>query len=192
MKRLVDLLVSALGLLVLAPLFAAIGVAVKVSSRGPALYKATRAGVNGRTFPLLKFRTMYVGSPTCGAHITKANDPRVTPLGRWLRRHKCDEWPQLVNVLFGQMSLVGPRPEHPDYVALYTHEQRQVLTVRPGITGPASLRYRLEEELLVGPDWERTYIEEIMPAKLALELAYLRERSLRTDILMVLRTLRRL
>jgi lipopolysaccharide/colanic/teichoic acid biosynthesis glycosyltransferase len=124
-----------------------------------------------------------------GPGITAAGDRRITRLGQFLRRTKLDELPQLINVLTGEMSLVGPRPEDPRYVALYTPEQRKVLTARPGITSPASLQYRREEELLTSPDWERTYVEEVMASKLRMELEYLARRTWWTDLRLILETL---
>jgi lipopolysaccharide/colanic/teichoic acid biosynthesis glycosyltransferase len=180
MKRLFDLAAAAAGLVLLSPLFLAIAVAVKLTSRGPVVYRGRRTGRNGVPFDLFKFRSMAVSQ--AGAGITRAGDPRVTRVGRLLRRTKLDELPQLVNVLRGEMSLVGPRPEDPRYTALYDEQQKRVLSVRPGITGAASLEYRDEESRLVGDDWERTYVEEIMPAKLRLELAYLERASFATDL----------
>jgi lipopolysaccharide/colanic/teichoic acid biosynthesis glycosyltransferase len=132
---------------------------------------------------------MAADAASTGPGITAAGDPRVTPVGAILRRTKLDELPQLVNVLFGDMSLVGPRPEDPRYVALYTDDQRATLRVRPGITSLASLRFRNEEQLLLGPDWEDTYRNEVMPAKLAIELEYLERRSLLLDLRIVLATI---
>ncbi|HUS16727.1 MAG TPA: polysaccharide biosynthesis protein, partial [Chloroflexia bacterium] len=137
---------------------------------------------------VFKFRTMIVDADQAGSAITAAGDARITSMGRWLRRTKLDELPQLLNVVRGEMSLVGPRPEDPRYVAFYTPEQRRVLCVRPGITGAASLTYRNEEALLTGPDWERAYREDVMPAKLALDLAYLTRRTLLSDMGLILQT----
>ncbi|MFQ5568407.1 MAG: sugar transferase [Rhodothermales bacterium] len=191
-KRLFDVLASAAGLILLSPLIVAVAVAVKLYDRGPVLYKSLRIGKGGRRFHLFKFRTMVVDADRQGPGITTARDPRVTPVGRFLRRYKLDELPQLIHVLKGEMSFVGPRPEDPRYVARYTPDQRRVLAARPGITGIASLAYRREEELLVGPDWERLYCEEILPAKLALELDYLSRRTFWSDIGLILQTLKAL
>lgn len=188
-KRLFDLIASAGGLLLLSPLLLLIAAAVRLESPGPALHSAVRVGRGGRGFTLYKFRTMALNAAQTGPGITVSSDPRVTRVGRFLRRWKLDELPQLLNVLRGEMSIVGPRPEDPRYVALYTPEQREVLTVRPGITSPASVRFRNEEALLSGPDWERRYTEEIMPAKLALDLEYVRQVSLRRDLAVLLETL---
>ena len=180
MRRLLDLVVAAAGLLILSPLFALLAAAVKLSSRGPVFHRGERVGRGGRPFELYKFRSMRVGE--AGPHITRAGDSRITAIGRLLRRTKLDELPQLINVLRGDMSLVGPRPEAPRYVALYDAEQRRILSVRPGITSPASLRYRSEEAQLVGDDWERLYVEEIMPAKLRIDLDYIGRRTLASDL----------
>ena len=131
---------------------------------------------------------MAVGADRLGPGITVADDRRITPVGRWLRRTRLDELPQLFNVLKGDMALVGPRPEDPRYVARYTDEQRQVLRARPGITSRASLYYRDEAALLIGDDWERVYVEEIMPHKIALELDYLARRSIWSDLNLIFRT----
>jgi lipopolysaccharide/colanic/teichoic acid biosynthesis glycosyltransferase len=180
-KRLVDILVAGLGLTSLAPVLGTIAAAVRLDSPGPALYRARRVGRGGVEFTMYKFRTMHVNRPAHGPRITHQSDPRVTRVGRLLRRTKIDELPQLWNVLIGDMSLVGPRPEDPHYVALYTPEQRRVLEARPGITSLASARFRDEERLLVGADWERTYVTQVMAAKLAIDLDYVERRSLALD-----------
>jgi lipopolysaccharide/colanic/teichoic acid biosynthesis glycosyltransferase len=188
-KRLIDIILAVAGLVLLSPLLAAIAVLVRAKDGPPVIYKATRVGRHGRLFRLFKFRTMV---PSGGSSVTVWADPRVTPLGRRLRRLKLDELPQLFNVLLGDMSFVGPRPEDPEYVVLYTEEQRRVLSVKPGITGVASLEYADEETLLKGDDWEREYRETIMPAKLKLETDYLTRRSLLSDASILLRTLSKL
>jgi len=188
LKRALDLALASLGLLLLTPLLVVIALAVVLDSPGPAMYLGRRTGRGGREFHLYKFRSMTAGADRTGPGITSAGDRRVTRVGHFLRRHKLDELPQLWNVVRGDMSLVGPRPEDPRYVALYTSEQRVVLSVRPGITGIASLRYRHEEELLQGPDWETVYLTNIMPAKLSLELAYLEHANLFTDMVLLLAT----
>lgn len=184
-----DLIASGLGLLCLAPLFLVIGLVIKLTSAGPIFYMAERVGRGGHLFKLYKFRSMHLDADRNGPGITVRNDPRVTPVGRFLRRAKLDELPQLINVLRGEMSLVGPRPEDPRYVALYTPTQRQVLAVRPGITSPASLCYREEETLLGDDNWEAVYREQIMPRKLALDLPYLRQRTVWTDLVLILKTI---
>ena len=189
LKHAFDLLASALGLIILSPLFILIAVAIRLTSPGPILHQARRVGQGGREFTLYKFRSMIVGADQRGPGITAAGDPRVTPVGGVLRRTKLDELPQLINVLRGDMSLVGPRPEDPRYVALYTPEQRRILALRPGITSMASLAYRNEEQILAGEDWERVYVEQIMPAKLAIDLEYARRANLARDISLILKTI---
>lgn len=189
MKRAFDLVAAGVGLMVLAPLLAGLALAVKATSPGPVLYCAVRTGRDGVPFRLYKFRSMSVGADRCGPGITVSGDSRVTRLGRWLRRTKLDELPQLLNVLKGDMSLVGPRPEDPRYVALYSAEQRRILAVRPGITSVASLEYRQEAGLLSGGNWEQVYCATIMPQKLAIDLAYIEQQSLGGDIAIILRTL---
>ena len=181
-KRLFDVLVSAVALLLASPLLAVLAVIVKLTSRGPVFHRSMRIGRDERPFPLLKFRSMVVNAAQQGPGITRAGDPRVTRIGRFLRKSKLDELPQLINVLRGDMSLVGPRPEDPRYVAGYTAEQRRVLSVRPGITSAASVAFRNEEELLTGADWETTYVETILPEKLRIELEALRRASFLQDL----------
>lgn len=188
LRRALDVGAAALGLLVLSPVLGGIALAVKLYDRGPVCYRAARIGKDGQPFRLYKFRSMVVGADRQGPGITVGGDRRVTPLGRRLRRTKLDELPQLLNVLRGEMSLVGPRPEDPRYVALYTPGQRAVLRVRPGITSAASLLYRHEEQVLAGADWEARYRDEVMPAKIAIDLDYLARRSLRSDLGLIART----
>jgi lipopolysaccharide/colanic/teichoic acid biosynthesis glycosyltransferase len=187
MKRLFDVAASLVALVVLSPLFALIALAVKLTSAGPVFHRGERIGGGGAPFRILKFRTMRAAAG--GAPITRGGDPRVTPLGRLLRRTKADELPQLVNVIRGDMSIVGPRPEAPEFVALYTDEERRVLTVRPGLTSPASLRYRHEESLLGGDDWHDRYVNEIMRDKLRDDLRYIDTRTFLGDLRLVVRTL---
>lgn len=189
LKRGFDVLASAAGLLILSPLLVGVAAAISLTSPGPIFYKATRVGRGGQEFSLYKFRSMVVDADKRGPGITTSGDPRITRVGRLLRRSKLDELPQLINVLRGDMSLVGPRPEDPRYVALYNPEQREVLKVRPGITSLASVNYRHEEELLSGQDWEQVYVQEILPLKLALDLEYARNANLWTDCVLIFRTL---
>jgi lipopolysaccharide/colanic/teichoic acid biosynthesis glycosyltransferase len=186
MRRLLDLAASAAGLLLLSPLFALIAAAVKLSSPGPVFHRGERVGRGGAPFRIYKFRSMRVGQ--AGPGITRAGDPRVTAVGRFLRRTKLDELPQLINVLAGSMSLVGPRPEAPEYVAMYDDAQRRILAARPGMTSPASLQFRAEEEELQGPEWERIYVERIMPAKLQIDLEYLERRTIASDLRVIAAT----
>ena len=180
-KRSLDVAVVLVGLLILTPLMAAIAVLIKLDSPGPVLHRGERVGLDGAHFGMLKFRSMVAGAAQMGPSITRGGDPRVTRIGRFLRRTKLDELPNLINVLKGEMSLVGPRPESPNWVARYTPEHWKTLSVRPGITGLAQARYRHEEELLAGADIESAY-PAIMEAKLALSLYYVEHRSLALDL----------
>lgn len=189
LKRAFDIVVSAISVLVLSPVLLVLGLVVALTSPGGAFFRQVRVGRGGEPFHLLKFRTMRPGSEAKGQITVGGCDPRITGIGYFLRKSKMDELPQLINVLKGDMSIVGPRPEVPKYVALYTPEQREVLNVRPGITSAASIAYMNENELLGrSADPERTYIDEVMPAKLALDLAYAREPSLGRDLSIILRT----
>lgn len=196
MKRLVDIVAAACGLLLLAPLLALIALVVRLDSEGPVLFRQLRVGRRGQPFHILKFRSMYHfpdGAP--GApQITSAADPRITRVGGLLRRTKLDELPQLINVLRGEMSIVGPRPEVPRYVAMYPPEARdEILSVRPGITDEAAIAFRDENEILGrSEDAERTYVEEILPRKIQFYRDYVRDRSLLGDLGIILRTLRRI
>ena len=187
-KRALDLVISFLGLLVLSPLLLFLAIWIKVDSPGPILYRGKRVGQNGRPFLMHKFRTMVLGAESKGPAVTYRDDPRITKAGRFLRRTKLDELPQLLNVLKGEMSLVGPRPEDPSYVELYTSEQRQVLSVKPGITGATQLEYRDEASMLEGGSVDEEYVTRIMPKKLKLDLEYVRTRSLLLDLKILWRT----
>lgn len=189
MKRLFDLLASAAGLLVLSPLFLLLALWVKSDSPGPVFYRQTRVGRGNRDFRLFKFRSMRVGADKKGLITVGGRDPRVTRSGYCIRKYKLDELPQLINVFLGDMSLVGPRPEVRKYVELYTPEQMRVLDVRPGITDPASIRYRNENELLAASDDpERFYRETIMQDKLRINLEYVAERSFVYDLKLIFKT----
>lgn len=193
MKRLFDSVAAAIGLILLSPLLLLIGLAVLLTSPGGAFYGQTRIGLNGRPFRLLKFRSMRPGSDADLKITVGGRDPRITPIGYFIRKSKLDELPQLINVLLGDMSLVGPRPEVAEYVALYTAEQREVLSVRPGITSLASIAYMEENELLGRSiDPRKTYVEEVMPAKLALDLQYVQDQQQFKDLHIILRTLGKL
>lgn len=189
-KRLYDVVLAGLGLLLAVPALLLVAVAIKICDRGPILFRQARVGLQGRPFTILKFRTMRPGAETMGTSVTAGGDPRVTRIGRLLRKSKLDELPQLWNVLVGEMSLVGPRPEVPCYVARYNEQQRQVLNLKPGITDLATLYYRNEEELLrAAPDLERIYTDKVMPRKIELNLLYAREAGLWEDTKVLLRTL---
>lgn len=191
MKRLLDVAISAIALCVTAPVCLAIAAAILVDSGAPVLYDQVRVGRGFRCFRLFKFRTMHAGQP--GPDITAASDPRITSVGRFLRRTKLDELPQLWNVLRGDMSLVGPRPEVPRYVRLFRDRYAKVLAVRPGLTDLATLAFLDEERLLAGSgDPVSFYTQTVLPAKLTLAERYLQTRSLRTDISLLLVTGRNL
>jgi lipopolysaccharide/colanic/teichoic acid biosynthesis glycosyltransferase len=185
-----DFVVSIVAILVLIPLFLIISFLIKIDSKGPIIFKQVRVGRNGKEFKIYKFRTMVTDAEKLGKQITVGRDPRITRVGYFLRKFKLDELPQLFNVLKGDMSLVGPRPEVPRYTQLYNEEQKKVFTVRPGITDYASIKYRNENEILAkSEDPEKTYIEVIMPDKLKLNLKYIEEQSLWLDIKIIFMTL---
>jgi len=188
-KRLFDLFWSALGILLLSPVFLGIALAIKLDDGGPVFFRQSRIGYNGRPFTMWKFRTMVVDAAQRGGLLTVEGDPRITRVGRWLRKTKLDELPQVWNVLKGEMSFVGPRPEVSKYVALYSEAQRRVLELVPGITDPASIRFRHENELLaLSPDPERTYIEVVMPEKIRLNLEYAQKSTIWSDFFIILQT----
>ena len=190
-KRLFDIGFSLVALLLLLPLLLAFAQARALSSPGGAFFRQVRVGKGGREFRLLKFRSMRPGSEAQGQLTIGGRDPRITGVGYFLRKTKLDELPQLWNVLIGDMSVVGPRPEVPRYIALYSPEQRVVLSVRPGITGMASMDYVDENEMLAkATDPERAYIEVVMPAKIALDLRYVRERSMALDLRIIAATVK--
>lgn len=187
-KRLFDMVCAALGLLVLSPVLLVCALLVGLTSPGGVLFRQERVGKDGVPFTIYKFRTMR--KDNTGLKISTSDDVRITSAGKILRKTKLDELPQIWNVLRGDMSFVGPRPEVREYTDLYTPEQRQVLQVRPGITGMASIRYRNENDLLsASADPNRTYIEEVMPAKLALDLEYIPRACVSYDIKLILETL---
>jgi lipopolysaccharide/colanic/teichoic acid biosynthesis glycosyltransferase len=192
MKRMFDLFFSSLGLLLLFPLFLVISVAICLDSPGPVFFRQVRVGRYGHPFRIFKFRTMYAGAETRGRKITVGDDPRVTQAGRFLRKEKLDELPQLFNVIKGEMSLVGPRPEVPWYVEFYPEEiRRQVLSVRPGMTDFASIKYKDESTVLAGAaDPEGMYVNVLLPEKLKHYVRYVSERTLWLDFKIVLLTLR--
>ena len=189
-KRLFDIFFSALGLMVLSPLLILLGLWVKLADFGPVFYRQVRVGRGGEPFRIWKFRSMAVNADKLGLAVTSGNDPRITRVGRLLRNTKLDELPQLWNVLVGEMSFVGPRPEVPRYVERYTTEQREILKLKPGITDLATLEFRDEEDLLkVQDDVEKFYIEVCVPRKIELNLQYARQASVSGDIWIILQTL---
>jgi lipopolysaccharide/colanic/teichoic acid biosynthesis glycosyltransferase len=187
-----DRTLASLGLFLISPLLLVLSLLILIKTGRPVFYVATRVGMGGRPFGLYKFRTMTTDAADKGPAITVKGDTRVTTVGRVLRGYKLDELPQLLNVVKGDMALVGPRPEDPKYVSFYTPAQRQILAVRPGMTSLASLRFSSEDDLLEGPGWEARYLREIMPAKLRMEIEYQSRRSLLGDLGVVMLTVLRL
>jgi lipopolysaccharide/colanic/teichoic acid biosynthesis glycosyltransferase len=189
-KRVFDFICSFIGFIILLPLFVIISIIIILDSKGGVFYKQVRVGKDNIDFKLLKFRTMAAGSDKKGLLTVGGRDSRITRSGYFLRKYKLDELPQLINVMTGDMSLVGPRPEVRKYVDLYNEEQKKVLIVLPGITDYASIEYSNENELLArSADPEKTYIEEVMPAKLKLNAKYIVEQGLGTDLKIIFRTL---
>ena len=192
-KRVFDLVAAAVGLVLLSPLLLILALLIKAEDGGPAFFGHERVGHRGRPFRMWKLRTMVASAEARGLPLTVGRDPRVTRVGAWLRRLKLDELPQLFNVLVGDMSLVGPRPEVPRYVASYNAAERRVLELVPGITDEASIRYVDEGALLASAaDPERLYIDEIVPEKIRMNLAYAAHATVRTDVGVIVATLRQL
>ena len=188
MKRVFDFIAALFGLIIFLPVFIIVGLLIKLQDGGPIFFIQQRVGLNKKLFQMIKFRTMKMDCS--GARITKASDSRITPLGAFLRKFKLDEIPQLINVFKGEMSFVGPRPEIPHYVKLYTPEQEQVLNYRPGITDPATISFRKESEILEkAEDMEKHYVEVIMPEKLKINMAYLKRANFFSDFLLIIKTL---
>ena len=188
-KRIFDLIAALLGLILLLPVLLIVGILIVLDSPGPVFYLGDRIGKDGKPFKIFKFRTMVINADQMGSALTHGGDPRVTRVGRVLRQWKMDELPQLINVLRGEMSIVGPRPESPGYVEHYTPEQRQVLGAKPGITGLTQIKFRHEESLLNQyKDRERAYIDTIMPYKLALDLEYIKAQSFVVDLGLIFQT----
>lgn len=190
LKRFFDIFFSTLGLIILSPLFLIVAIWIRIDSKGPIFYKQVRVGKGNKDFLLYKFRSMRIGADKGSLITIGGRDPRVTPSGYWIRKFKLDELPQLINVLKGDMSIVGPRPEVRRYVDLYTPEQLKVLTVRPGITDLASIKYRNENELLSSQsDPEQYYITHIMPDKLKYNIEYVEKHNLLYDCKLILKTI---
>ncbi|CEN21926.1 sugar transferase [Paraclostridium sordellii] len=189
-KRTFDIVTSFIGLILLSPILIIIAVFIKLDSKGPVFFKQKRVGKNKQIFEIYKFRTMVIDAEKLGKQITVGNDNRITKIGKFIRKCKLDELPQLINVLKGEMSLVGPRPEVPKYVELYDVYQEQVLLVQPGITDYASIEFRNENELLgKSKNPEATYIDEIMPTKIELNLLYIKNISLLEDFKLIFNTI---
>lgn len=192
-KRLFDITFSAIGLILLSPLLLMVALLVRVTSKGPIFFCQERMGRNFKPFQIYKFRTMVVDAPKLGGQITAGRDPRITTVGHFLRATKIDEMPQLFNVLRGDMSFVGPRPEVPRYVEQFRDDYSELLKVRPGITDIASLKYRHESELLgASSDPEATYVNEVLPDKIALGKEYLQRQSLGLDLQLIVKTVLRM
>ncbi|EFG28026.1 sugar transferase [Fusobacterium periodonticum] len=192
LKRIFDIISSLFGLILLSPFIIIIAILIKLDSKGPIFFKQVRVTKNGREFKIFKYRTMKIGSDKY-SQITVGKDSRITKIGDFLRKYKLDEIPQLINVLLGDMSLVGPRPEVPKYVALYTEEQREILKVRAGITDYASIEFSNENDILANEvDPEKAYIEKIMPKKIELNKKYLSEISVITDVKIILLTIKKI
>jgi lipopolysaccharide/colanic/teichoic acid biosynthesis glycosyltransferase len=190
LKRLFDICFSLIGLVILSPLFALVAILIKKEDGGPVFYRGIRVGKDGKPFRIFKFRTMIPDAEKRGIYSTADDDPRITRIGRILRKYKIDELPQLINVLKGEMSFVGPRPEVPYYVEKFTEEERKILSVRPGVTDWASLWDVDEGAILAGsPDPDKAYEELIRPTKIRLQLKYVREHSFFTDIKIIILTL---
>ena len=191
LKRLVDIVLAPVALVLLSPPFLLVALLIKLESPGPVFYRGGRIGRYGKPFRIFKFRTMVANADKLGGPSTKADDARITRVGKWIRRFNLDELPQLINVLKGEMSVVGPRPEVAQYVALFSDEEREILSVRPGITDWATLWIRDEGRVLAGSDDpERTYLEKIWPEKHRLALEYVRGRSLVIDFQIMAKTLK--
>lgn len=189
-KRLMDIVFSVAGIIILLPVFITLIILVLTDSEGPIFYRQLRIGIGGGEFILYKFRTMHKDADKRGLLTVGMRDPRVTKIGYFLRKYKLDELPQLYNVLKGDMSIVGPRPEVPKYVAKYNEQQLKVVTVRPGLTDYASIEYSNENEILAkSANPEETYLKEIMPAKLKLSIKYINEMGPITDLKIIFKTI---
>lgn len=189
MKRVFDFILSIIGITLLSPFYLIVSICILLDSKGGILYKQERVGLNGQIFKVFKFRTMRPDSFSKGALTVGSRDPRITNIGYYLRKYKLDELPQLFNVLLGDMSFVGPRPEVKKYTDLYTDEQRKVLSVRPGITDYASIKFRNENDLLSESDHpEQLYIDEIMPEKLDLNMKYINDNGIFKDVKIIFAT----
>jgi lipopolysaccharide/colanic/teichoic acid biosynthesis glycosyltransferase len=189
LKRSFDILLSLFGLILLSPVLIVVSLLIRREDGGPVFYRGVRVGRHGEPFKIFKFRTMVINAEESGGPSTANNDPRITRVGRIIRKHKLDELPQLINVFKGEMSFVGPRPEVQHYIDMFTEEQKAILSVRPGITDWASLWNPDEGKILAGsPDPEKTYMEKIRPTKLGLQLKYVREHSFLIDLRIIVKT----
>jgi len=191
-KRLIDAAGASVGFLFSLPFFVVIAAAIKLTSAGPVFYRGVRTGLNGKPFRIYKFRTMVSDAERVGGPSTGLNDPRITPIGRFLRKHKMDEIPQFINVLKGEMSLVGPRPQVERYTKLYKGEEKIILSVRPGLTDYASIHFIDMDATLGDGDVDRKYLEEVEPQKNALRIRYVKEQSFFTDLKILFKTISKL
>lgn len=190
-KRMFDIVASSIGLILLSPILMLIAICIKLDSKGPVFFKQVRVGKNKKLFKIYKFRTMITDAEKLGKQITIGNDSRITKVGKFIRKCKLDELPQLINVFKGEMSLVGPRPEVPRYVDLYDEYQEQILLVQPGITDYASIEFRNENDILgKSSSPEETYIKDIMPTKIELNIKYIKNISLYEDIKLIMKTIK--
>lgn len=195
LKRIFDIFFSGLGLIILSPFFLIIAIWIKLDSNGPVFYRGLRVGLNGKLFRIYKFRSMIVNAENIGAASTNKNDVRVTNVGQFIRKYKLDEFSQLINVFFGDMSLVGPRPEVQKFVDQYTEEEKIILTVRPGITDFASIKFHNEGEIIEKSDIvdaDEAYAKLIRPEKVRLQIKYVKEQNVFLDIKLILQTLKRI
>jgi lipopolysaccharide/colanic/teichoic acid biosynthesis glycosyltransferase len=189
-KRIFDFIASLIGLILLSPFLVIIGVLVKISDKGPVFYRSKRVGQNFKPFYLLKFRTMVVNAEELGPSITKGGDQRITKIGKFLRKTKLDELPQLWNVVKGELSIVGPRPEVEKYISFYKDDYKEILKIKPGITDYAAIKFKNEEEILAKfEDVEKAYIENVLPEKIKLYKTYLNEIGFLTDLKIIFKTL---
>jgi lipopolysaccharide/colanic/teichoic acid biosynthesis glycosyltransferase len=192
MKRLFDIAASLAGLLILSPLLCIIALLIKIQSPGPIFYRGVRTGLHGKPFRIFKFRSMIVEAEKVGGPSTANNDPRLTKIGKFIRTYKLDELPQLINIIKGEMSFVGPRPQVEKYTKLYTGEEKIILSVRPGLTDYASIRFINLDEILGDEKVDEKYLKEIEPQKNKLRIQYVREQSFLTDMKIIFRTLARM
>lgn len=190
MNDILNRLAAFLGLIFLAPLFLIIAIIIKLTSAGPVFYLGRRVGKDQKEFKIYKFRTMRSGAESEGPKVTTSKDSRITLIGKFLRKYKLDELPQLINILKGDMLLVGPRPEDPYYISFYPGDCTGILKFKPGITSPSSLSYRNESELLKEDNYEKIYIEDILPKKLRLDLNYFSQRNIFSDFILIIKSIK--
>jgi len=188
-KRLFDLLLSVIALIIVGPFLIIIGILIKIQSSGPAFYRGLRSGLHGKPFRIYKFRTMILDAEQLGGPSTALNDPRLTPIGKFLRKYKIDELPQLINILFGDMSFVGPRPQVEKYTKLYSDAEKVILSVRPGLTDFASIKFVNLDQILGDESVDDKYLKEIEPVKNKLRIKYVKEKSFWVDLKIIFMTL---